>query len=84
MTQAQVGQQLGISQMHVSRLLAHALGYLRPRLLGLPEHASGVVVGAAPGMNLTAAPAQPRRARDASASLSSAATRGGDAQAGAA
>ena len=84
MTQAQVGQQLGISQMHVSRLLAHALGYLRPRLLGLPEHASGVVAGAAPGMNLTAAPAQPRRARDASASIPSAATRGGDAQAGAA
>jgi RNA polymerase sigma-B factor len=43
MTQAQVGQQLGISQMHVSRLLAHALGYLRPRLLGLPEAASGAV-----------------------------------------
>jgi RNA polymerase sigma-B factor len=41
MTQAQVGQQLGLSQMHVSRLLAHALGYLRPRLLGLPEGASG-------------------------------------------
>jgi RNA polymerase sigma-B factor len=37
MTQAQIGQKLGISQMHVSRLLAHALGYLRPRLLGLPE-----------------------------------------------
>ena len=35
-TQAQVGQQLGISQMHVSRLLAHALA-MRPRLLGLPE-----------------------------------------------
>ncbi len=34
MTQAQVGQQLGISQMQVSRLLAHALGYLRPRLAG--------------------------------------------------
>jgi RNA polymerase sigma-B factor len=37
MTQAQVGRQLGISQMHVSRLAAHALGYLRPRLLGLDE-----------------------------------------------
>jgi len=34
MTQAQIGQQLGISQMHVGRLLAHALGYLRLRLLG--------------------------------------------------
>jgi RNA polymerase sigma-B factor len=35
MTQVQIGHQLGISQMQVSRLLAHALGYLRPRLLGL-------------------------------------------------
>jgi RNA polymerase sigma-B factor len=33
MTQAQIGQQLGISQMHVSRLSAHALSYLRQRLL---------------------------------------------------
>jgi RNA polymerase sigma-B factor len=33
MTQAEIGQQLGISQMHVSRLLAHALGHLRERLL---------------------------------------------------
>ena len=39
MTQAEIGQQLGISQMHVSRLLAHALGYLRQRLLGLQESA---------------------------------------------
>jgi RNA polymerase sigma-B factor len=38
MTQAQIGQQLGVSQMQVSRLLARALGYLRPRLLGVPEH----------------------------------------------
>ncbi len=34
MTQAQIGRQLGISQMHVSRLSAHALGYLRQRLFG--------------------------------------------------
>ena len=40
MTQTEIGRQLGISQMHVSRLLTHALGYLRPRLLGLPEHAA--------------------------------------------
>jgi RNA polymerase sigma-B factor len=33
MTQAEIGRSLGISQMHVSRLLAHALGYLRQRLL---------------------------------------------------
>ena len=39
MTQAQIGQRLRISQMHVSRLVAHALGYLRSRLLGLEEHA---------------------------------------------
>jgi RNA polymerase sigma-B factor len=34
MTQAQIGQELGLSQMRVSRLLARALGYLRPRLFG--------------------------------------------------
>jgi len=39
MTQAEIGQQLGISQMHVSRLLAHALGHLRHRLLAdVPVH----------------------------------------------
>jgi RNA polymerase sigma-B factor len=37
MTQAEIGEQLGISQMQVSRLLAHALRYLRQCLLGLPE-----------------------------------------------
>ena len=35
MTQAQIGQRLCISQMHVSRLRAHVLGYLRSRLLDL-------------------------------------------------
>jgi RNA polymerase sigma-B factor len=34
MPQAQIGRQLGISQMHVSRLAARALGHLRTRLLG--------------------------------------------------
>jgi RNA polymerase sigma-B factor len=33
MTQTEIGDELGISQMHVSRLLAHALSYLRDRLL---------------------------------------------------
>ena len=33
MTQAEIGKQLGISQMHVSRLLAEALNYLRERLM---------------------------------------------------
>ena len=37
MTQDKIGQQLGISQMQVSRLLGRALAYLRPRLLGLDE-----------------------------------------------
>src|SRR3984893_12969060 len=34
MTQAEIGQKLGVSQMHVSRLLARALDYLRECLLG--------------------------------------------------
>src|SRR5215471_18897146 len=34
MTQAEIGERLGISQMHVSRLLAGALAYLRERVLG--------------------------------------------------
>ena len=34
MTQAEIGTRLGISQMHVSRLQAAALSYLRDRLLG--------------------------------------------------
>jgi RNA polymerase sigma-B factor len=33
MTQAEIGAQLGISQMHVSRLLAEALSYLRDHLV---------------------------------------------------
>jgi RNA polymerase sigma-B factor len=35
MTQVQIGQRLGISQMHVSRLIARSLGYLRSHLLDL-------------------------------------------------
>ena len=41
MTQDEIGQQLGISQIQVSRLLGRALGYLRPRLLGLDEATLG-------------------------------------------
>ena len=40
MTQREIGRQLGISQMHVSRLRTRALGHLRARLLDLEEHAS--------------------------------------------
>jgi RNA polymerase sigma-B factor len=38
MTQVQIGRQLGISQMHVSRLMARALGYLRTRLADQQDH----------------------------------------------
>jgi RNA polymerase sigma-B factor len=37
MTQAEIGSKLGISQMHVSRLLAHALAFLRQRILDPAE-----------------------------------------------
>jgi RNA polymerase sigma-B factor len=39
MSQAQIGQRLHISQMHVSRLRARALGHLRARLLDLEPRA---------------------------------------------
>jgi len=48
MSQAQIGQQLGISQMHVSRLSARALAYLRTRLLG-PQDQPGSARPALPG-----------------------------------
>jgi len=42
MTQAEIGRHFGISQMQVSRLLAHALGHLRQRLLGpSPQRGGG-------------------------------------------
>jgi RNA polymerase sigma-B factor len=44
MTQTQIALRLSISQMHVSRLRAHALGHLRARLLGPEPH---VVLGPA-------------------------------------
>ena len=37
LTQAEIGERLGISQMHVSRLLARALGHLKSRLLDPAE-----------------------------------------------
>jgi len=40
MPQTEIGRRLGISQIHVSRLRARALGYLRSRLLNLEEQAS--------------------------------------------
>jgi RNA polymerase sigma-B factor len=35
LSQAEIGRRIGVSQMQVSRLISHALGYLRPRLLSL-------------------------------------------------
>jgi hypothetical protein len=60
MTQALIGQQLGLSQVHVSRLLASALGYLRPRLFGSPEFLNEGDLDPEPGTG-TAAVALPRR-----------------------
>jgi RNA polymerase sigma-B factor len=34
LSQAEIGRRIGVSQMQVSRLISHALGYLRPLLLG--------------------------------------------------
>jgi len=51
MTQTQIGQRLGISQMQVSRLIARALGYLRSHLLDLE--------GAHPNAGPAAAPQPP-------------------------
>jgi RNA polymerase sigma-B factor len=59
MTQAEIGQQLGLSQMRVSRLLARALGYLRPRLFGQPHYATEAV---APRRVITGAAPSQRRA----------------------
>ncbi len=82
MTQAQIGQQLRISRMHVSRLLARALGYLRPRLPGLPERASGTGPAGAPGMNLTGAAAHRRGAPGIAAARLPVVARPGGAHAG--
>lgn len=34
LSQAEIGRRIGVSQMQASRLISHALGYLRPLLLG--------------------------------------------------
>jgi RNA polymerase sigma-B factor len=53
MTQAQIGQRLGISQMQVSRQIARSIGYLRAHLLDLEvtHHGAGP---AAPSPTATA------------------------------
>ena len=50
LTQAQIGQRLGISQMHVSRLRARALARLRARLFGPePRPVPALATPAGPG-----------------------------------
>jgi RNA polymerase sigma-B factor len=48
MTQAQIGKQLGLSQMYVSRLTARALGHLRVRLFGQQDRPAGGSAGCSP------------------------------------
>jgi RNA polymerase sigma-B factor len=47
LTQAEIGERLGISQMHVSRLLARALSHLRERLDGHEENVATALPAAA-------------------------------------
>ena len=54
LTQAEIGQRLGLSQMHVSRLLARALAYLRDQLTSEPG--TGTVMA----RELSTTPASPR------------------------
>ena len=49
LTQAEIGDRLGISQMHVSRLLARALGYLRRCLAGGEDDAERGDISPCPG-----------------------------------
>jgi RNA polymerase sigma-B factor len=62
MTQAHIGQQLGLSQMQVSRLLARALGYLRPRLFGRIEFATDALVAPVPRTGTAGAAPRQRQA----------------------
>jgi RNA polymerase sigma-B factor len=50
LTQAEIGQRLGISQMHVSRLLTRALTYLRTQLTGEPGHRTTAARGLSPDL----------------------------------
>jgi RNA polymerase sigma-B factor len=48
LTQAEIGERLGISQMHVSRLLARALSHLRRCLVGWDDQDAGRTSGDRP------------------------------------
>ena len=57
LTQTEIGERLGISQMHVSRLLARALGYLRRCLAGREDEAERDDIPRLPGALRTELPA---------------------------
>jgi len=57
LTQAEIGERLGISQMHVSRLLSRALGYLRRCLAGREDEAERDDIPRLPGALRTELPA---------------------------
>jgi RNA polymerase sigma-B factor len=61
LTQTQIGQQLQISQMQVSRLRAHALRHLRSRLLDLEDMPAHAVGGASGVRSITKAATSPHR-----------------------
>jgi len=65
MTQAQIGQQLGLSQVQVSRLLARALSYLRPRLFGRTGFVADAFVGPVPRAGTAGVAPCPRQAGNA-------------------
>jgi RNA polymerase sigma-B factor len=53
-TQAEIADELGISQMHVSRLLSRALTWLREAMLSdTPPHWEGETRGGRPGMQVS-------------------------------
>jgi RNA polymerase sigma-B factor len=49
LTQTEIGDRLGISQMHVSRLLARALAHLKSKLVDPSEEPSPSTLTAAAG-----------------------------------
>ena len=61
LTQAEIGERLGISQMHVSRLLARALGYLRRCLAGRDDQGGAGDIPDLPGSQRPQLPAPGRR-----------------------
>ena len=64
LTQAEIGMRLGISQMHVSRLLTRALSHLRSRLLDAADSLTTADARPVPGPGSAAGPKNQARAGD--------------------